>query len=630
MSVVRIENQSKLEIENYILKAKSTYESMQLFESYISKLQLVTSENISNIKYKDIFVELAWILYTDAREICIRSDFEAKEENNCLMASVFYFMIRYSLDYIYPKGLKLDRNAEKRVIIAKILEFLLVTFQIEQVELYMKVADKFDEYVDRLINCQIMKSVGFETDFFSPVIIHLNFKQLQNKYQKRLQPKDIDYRVFRKEKCLTPIHKEALFHRAGIKKFPALSKSMTTEYRSHRTLNYEELESPKDQRDKLKSKANPEAPSLRANQELHRKNIAELRPHNCNSTSLLIKPSTAIPEGIDLELYRYVNCLTKASKRSHKSLFYEKSLSLIQGFLARTDLSLFEVNKKSLLFTVYSTYVSLSEKIFEYEQETESMHAPLIAIALYIGLQMHHSIDNEKSICDIFSGMKNTNFIDLWHCLNFFMLSDTNLPHKLAHSYEMEQEKVICTEIWKNNSYIDEVAELAANYQKNSKFVAFTESLIEYCENFLREMGNELQISHEHCLYAYNCIKFILSANGNVLENQNIDQILMCSLYISGKTLNSPILFASIKEAYEILYRVKNRNLEEIFNKVTLSENGAGDIIYFYNKHFIDNIKLFVPYMANPYTHLNVDRCRCCTHCSRNRSNSRKTTPEVS
>jgi hypothetical protein len=45
----------------------------------------------------------------------------------------------------------------------------------------------------------------------------------------------------------------------------------------------------------------------------------------------------------------------------------------------------------------------------------------------------------------------------------------------------------------------------------------------------------------------------------------------MCSLYIAGKTLNSPILFANIKEAYEILFRSKNRDLEEIFNKVVIS-----------------------------------------------------------
>jgi hypothetical protein len=128
------------------------------------------------------------------------------------------------MNYLYPCHLKIDRNGEKRVIIAQILQFLLNTFQIELIDFYMRIADKFDEYIEKMINCSVLMSVGSETDFFSPTIIHLNLKQLQNKYQKQLQSKDIDYRVFRKEKSITPIHKEVLFHRAGAVKMPMTYK----------------------------------------------------------------------------------------------------------------------------------------------------------------------------------------------------------------------------------------------------------------------------------------------------------------------------------------------------------------------------------------------------------------------
>jgi len=62
----------------------------------------------------------------------------------------------------------------------------------------MKIADQFDEYIEKLINSSQLISINAETNFFSPAIISFNLKQLQNKYQKRLQSKDIDYRVFRK------------------------------------------------------------------------------------------------------------------------------------------------------------------------------------------------------------------------------------------------------------------------------------------------------------------------------------------------------------------------------------------------------------------------------------------------
>lgn len=226
---------------------------MQLFESYVNKLQLSPAESMGQHKYQEMFVELAWMLYIDCRENCIKVDIDAKEDNNCLLASVFYFMIRYSVDYIYPKNLKLARTHDKRAFVATILEYLINTFQIEQIELYMKVADKFDEYVEKLISCSVLRALNSETDFFSPSIIHLNLKQLQNRYQKKLQPKDIDYRVFRKDKYWSPIHKEALLHRAGPSK-PPMSKSMKMEFRSHRALNYEELESPKEN---LRYKPNP-------------------------------------------------------------------------------------------------------------------------------------------------------------------------------------------------------------------------------------------------------------------------------------------------------------------------------------------------------------------------------------
>lgn len=68
-------------------------------------------------------------------------------------------------------------------------------------------------------------------------------------------------------------------------------------------------------------------------------------------------------------------------------------------------------------------------------------------------------------------------------------------------------------------------------------------------------------MSADHCNFTYNCIKFILSVNGSILQGHHIDQILMCSIYIASKTLNSPILFVSIKEAYESILRNKHRRL---------------------------------------------------------------------
>lgn len=53
-------------------------------------------------------------------------------------------MIRYSMDYIYPRALKNERQSDKRALIAKILQLLLDLFNIQNIELYKKIAEKFD------------------------------------------------------------------------------------------------------------------------------------------------------------------------------------------------------------------------------------------------------------------------------------------------------------------------------------------------------------------------------------------------------------------------------------------------------------------------------------------------------
>lgn len=52
-----------------------------------------------------------------------------------------------------------------------------------------------------------------------------------------------------------------------------------------------------------------------------------------------------------------------------------------------------------------------------------------------------------------------------------------------------------------------------------------------------------------------------------------------------------------------------------MFSKVIEDEEGVGDIIYFYNKYFINTIQPFIPYMANPYILSNVDLSNCSTLC---------------
>ena len=69
------------------------------------------------------------------------------------------------------------------------------------------------------------------------------------------------------------------------------------------------------------------------------------------------------------------------------------------------------------------------------------------------------------------------------------------------------------------------------------------------------KIGLDLRLSQEHCTYAYNCMKFILSASGELLcKNRHLDQLILCSLYISGRVEGNNVRFFDLKESYEEIF----------------------------------------------------------------------------
>lgn len=144
-----------------------------------------------------------WLLFIDARSHIYGSSQDLMK-NICLLASVFYFMIRYSIDFIRPMLFSdVEREQDKKSLIARITEKLLELFNIEDFETYRNVVSSFDDYFDRLVQENIVKHSHERTDFFSPELINMNYKRLDTVYQKELKPGDLDERFFLRERIST-------------------------------------------------------------------------------------------------------------------------------------------------------------------------------------------------------------------------------------------------------------------------------------------------------------------------------------------------------------------------------------------------------------------------------------------
>jgi len=126
------------------------------FEKIIRKLEL--AEKVSeSYGYTKTFTSFMWLLFIDARSHIYGSSQDLMK-NICLLASVFYFMIRYSIDYIRPMLFSdVEREQDKKSLIARITEKLLELFCIEDFETYRNVVSSFDDYFDRLVQENIVK-----------------------------------------------------------------------------------------------------------------------------------------------------------------------------------------------------------------------------------------------------------------------------------------------------------------------------------------------------------------------------------------------------------------------------------------------------------------------------------------
>ena len=89
-----------------------------------------------------------------------------------------------------------------------------------------------------------------------------------------------------------------------------------------------------------------------------------------------------------------------------------------------------------------------------------------------------------------------------------------------------------------------------------------------------------------------------MSVCGEIIYRQKLDQVILCSLYITCKKIQFSIKFADIKASYEKFFGQKSLRRNTFFDfSVT---DGIGDIIAYYNKIFLPAIKPFLPYLIEP------------------------------
>ena len=79
---------------------------------------------------------------------------------------------------------------------------------IQSIDLLRSVTTKFDEYINKLIESGEIYTHKNETDFLSPIILGINLRVLNHKYQKSLSISHFDYRILKNKRMVSPLRKK--------------------------------------------------------------------------------------------------------------------------------------------------------------------------------------------------------------------------------------------------------------------------------------------------------------------------------------------------------------------------------------------------------------------------------------
>lgn len=175
---------------------------------------------------------------------------------------------------------------------------------------------------------------------------------------------------------------------------------------------------------------------------------------------------------------------------------------------------------------------------------------------------------------------------EFWKIITTFVQFDSKIPISLKKHFRDVENHIINESAWTDSSAIYSLMAQFVNDSKTSSgspiFNIFFKRLLSYLAQKLVEVTEQVEILEEVKERIWELIKTCITEHLDLLSNRTLDTIILCSIYAVCK-LFKPISFKTLIENFSI----QNPGKEHVFKQVA----GAGDIIKFYNLHFIPRFK---------------------------------------
>lgn len=185
--------------------------------------------------------------------------------------------------------------------------------------------------------------------------------------------------------------------------------------------------------------------------------------------------------------------------------------------------------------------------------------------------------------------LAEVSIFEFWKIITTFVQFDSKIPISLKKHFRDVENHIINESAWTDSSAIHQLMAQFVNDSKSSSgspiFNIFFKRLLSYLAQKLVEVTEQVEILEEVKERIWELIKNCITEHLDLLNNRTLDTIVLCSIYAVCKVFK-PVSFKTLIENFS----VQNPGKEHVFKQVA----GAGDIIKFYNLHFIPRFKEFL------------------------------------
>jgi len=169
------------------------------------------------------------------------------------------------------------------------------------------------------------------------------------------------------------------------------------------------------------------------------------------------------------------------------------------------------------------------------------------------------------------------------------------MPLQLKRHFKEIEVKILSQLAWRENSPVYKVIKQVISNDglsdiNHQSFDMFFRRFLNQAAQKVLDITASLNIVEEVKEKIWKTIKYLLSEKTEILINRHLDQLILCTIYGVCKVSACPMNFRTLIDKYSTIYNEE----EGLFNHVYIDSEHSEDVIKFYNKIYLPQMKDYI------------------------------------